>query len=71
MFKETRERSVRKSIGWRIVAVINSYIILAMYFTDSPLYNAISMNITGAILYYVYERLWNNTRSGRYIDESK
>jgi len=71
MFKETRERSVRKSIGWRIVAVINSYIILAMYFTDSPLYNAISMNITGAILYYVYERLWNNSRSGRYIDESK
>ena len=66
MFKETRERSVRKSIGWRIVAVINSYIILAMYFTDSPLYNAISMNITGAILYYVYERLWNNSHIGRY-----
>ena len=71
MFKETRERSVRKSIGWRIVAVINSYIILAMYFTDSPLYNAILMNITGAVLYYVYERLWNNSRSGRYIDESR
>ena len=68
MFKETRERSVRKSIGWRIVAVINSYIILAMYFTDSPLYNAISMNITGAILYYVYERLWNNSRKGRYLE---
>jgi hypothetical protein len=34
MFKETRERSVRKSIGWRIVAVINSYIILAMYFKE-------------------------------------
>ena len=71
MFKETRERSVRKSIGWRIVAVINSYIILAMYFTDSPLYNAIVMNVTGAVLYYVYERLWNNSRSGRYIDESR
>ena len=68
MFKETRERSVRKSIGWRIVAVINSYIILAMYFTDSPLYNAIVMNITGAVLYYVYERLWNNSRKGRYLE---
>ncbi len=68
MFKETRERSVRKSIGWRIVAVINSYIILAMYFTDSPLYNAILMNITGAVLYYVYERLWNNSRKGRYLE---
>ena len=68
MFKETRERSVRKSIGWRIVAIINSYIILAMYFTDSPLYNAILMNITGAVLYYVYERLWNNSRKGRYLE---
>ena len=68
MFKETRERSVRKSIGWRIVAIINSYIILAMYFTDSPLYNAILMNITGAVLYYVYERLWNNSRKGRYSE---
>ena len=68
MFKETRERSIRKSIGWRIVAVINSYIILAMYFTDSPLYNAITMNVTGAVLYYVYERLWNNSRKGRYLE---
>jgi len=68
VFKETRERSVRKSIGWRIVAIINSYIILAMYFTDSPLYNAILMNITGAVLYYVYERLWNNSRKGRYLE---
>ena len=66
MFKETRERSVRKSIGWRIVAIINSYIILAMYFTESPLYNAITMNVTGAVLYYVYERMWNNSHIGRY-----
>jgi|TARA_B110000196_G_C21066934_1_gene625385 uncharacterized membrane protein len=68
MFKETRSRSLRKSVGWRIVAVINSYIILAMYFTDSPLYNAIAMNVTGAVLYYVYERLWNNTKGGRYAE---
>ena len=68
MFKETKGRSVKKSIGWRILAVINSYIILAMYITDSPLYNAILMNVTGAVLYYVYERVWNNTHSGRYIE---
>ena len=68
MFKETKGRSVKKSIGWRILAVINSYIILAMYITDSPLYNAILMNVTGAVLYYVYERVWNNTHTGRYIE---
>jgi|TARA_Y100001951_G_scaffold4512_1_gene2948 uncharacterized membrane protein len=68
MFKETRQRSIRKSIGWRILAIINSYIILAMYLTESPLYNAILMNITGAVLYYVYERLWNNSHKGRYLE---
>ena len=68
MFKESRQRSIRKSIGWRILAVINSYIILAMYITDSPLYNAILMNVTGAILYYVYERVWNNTSVGRVVE---
>ncbi len=51
-----------------MLAIINSYIILAMYITDSPLYNAILMNITGAILYYVYERVWNNTPVGRYVE---
>ena len=68
MFRETRQRSIRKSIGWRILAIINSYIILAMYLTESPLYNAILMNITGAVLYYVYERLWNNSHKGRYLE---
>ena len=68
MFKETRQRSLRKSVGWRIVAVVNSYIVLSLYLTDSPLYNAILMNITGAILYYIYERVWNNTRFGRYVE---
>ena len=68
MFKETKGRSIKKSIGWRILAIINSYIILAMYITDSPLYNAILMNVTGAVLYYVYERVWNNTHAGRYIE---
>jgi len=68
MFKETKGRSVKKSIGWRILAIINSYIILAMYITDSPLYNAILMNITGAVLYYIYERFWNNSHNGRYLE---
>ena len=68
MFKETKGRSVKKSIGWRILAIINSYIILAMYITNSPLYNAILMNVTGAVLYYVYERLWNNTHVGRNVE---
>ena len=41
MFEETKNRSIRKSIGWRIIAVVNSYIILAFYLTESPFWNAI------------------------------
>jgi len=67
-FKETSKRSFRKSIGWRIIALINSYIILATYITDSPLFNAIFMNVTGSILYYVYERVWNTSHKGRYVE---
>ena len=69
MFKETHERSVKKAVGWSIVAVINSYIILSLYLTDSPLYNAILMNVTGAVLYYVYERFWNTSNDGKYLDD--
>ena len=67
-FKETSKRSFRKSIGWRIIALINSYIVLAMYITDSPLFNAIFMNVTGSVLYYVYERVWNKSHEGRYVE---
>ena len=66
MFKETRNRSIRKSIGWRIIAVVNSYVILSFYLTGSPFWNAIFMNITGAGLYYFYERFWNKIDSGKY-----
>jgi uncharacterized membrane protein len=68
MFKETRERSVRKSIGWRIVAFSNSWMILTLGLTDIPLYNAVIMNVTGIVYFYLYERLWNNSQHGRYSE---
>tara|TARA_R100001594_G_C3857729_1_gene220106 strand:+ start:270 stop:458 length:189 start_codon:yes stop_codon:yes gene_type:complete len=57
--KDSKRRSFSKTVSWRTVAVINSYVVLAMAFTNSPLWNAIVMNIFGAILYYVHERVWN------------
>ena len=68
MFKETRERSVRKSIGWRVVAFSNSWMVLALGLTDIPLYNAVIMNVTGIVYFYLYERLWNKSQSGRYTE---
>ena len=66
MFKETRSRSLRKSIGWRVVAFSNSWMILSMGLTDIPLYNAIIMNVLGIVYFYLYERLWNRIEHGKY-----
>jgi|TARA_R100001244_G_scaffold50524_1_gene44276 uncharacterized membrane protein len=68
MFRETRERSLRKSVGWRVVAFSNSWMILALGLTDIPLYNAVIMNVTGIVYFYLYERLWNKSQSGRYTE---
>ena len=57
--KDSKKTSVSKTISWRVIAIINSYVVLALAYTDSPLVNAIVMNIIGAILYYMHERLWN------------
>jgi uncharacterized membrane protein len=68
MFKETRERSIRKSVGRRVVAFSNSWMVLALGLTDIPLYNAVIMNVTGIVYFYLYERLWNKSQKGRYSE---
>ena len=68
MFRETKTRSVRKSIGWRVIAFSNSWMILAIGLTDIPLYNAVIMNVTGVVYFYLYERLWDKSQSGRYTE---
>ena len=66
MFKETRGRSTRKSISWRIIAFTNSWILLALSMTEVPLWNAIIMNATGMIMFYFHERIWDKIKVGRY-----
>ena len=68
MFRETRKRSLRKSVGWRVVAFSNSWMIFALGLTDIPLYNAVIMNVTWIVYFYLYERLWNKSQSGRYTE---
>ena len=68
MFRETRKRSLRKSVGWRVVAFSNSWMVLALGLTDIPLYNAVIMNVTGIVYFYLYERLWYKSQSGRYTE---
>jgi len=64
-FKETRVRSLTKTVSWRCVAVVNSFTILTMTPTDRPLTNAIAMNISGFLVFYFFERIWNIIKWGR------
>jgi len=59
---------LRKSIGWRVVAFSNSWMILSLGLTDIPFYNAIIMNVLGIVYFYMYERLWDKSQSGRYTE---
>lgn len=62
--RESKKRSVIKAIGWRIIAIANSFLVLLAHFTDDPLSNALIMNLTGFIVYYFYERLCNKVSWG-------
>jgi uncharacterized membrane protein len=64
--KETRKRSILKSITWRliciVVSVLTSFVLTGKWdiaIAIGTLYNAITM-----ILYYFHERLWNRVNWG-------
>lgn len=65
-FKETKARSMTKTVIWRLIAILNSYLILVTMISDKPLNNALLMNLTGFIVYYFYERIWDKIKKGRY-----
>jgi len=65
MFKETKKRSIFKSLSWRVVAVINSWTVLSLMLTKSNFWNAIIMNATGFIFFYIFERVWNKINYGK------
>jgi uncharacterized membrane protein len=65
MFKETKKRSIFKSLSWRVVAVLNSWTVLSLMLTKSNFWNAIIMNVSGFIFFYIFERVWNKIKFGR------
>ena len=70
-FRETKGRSTSKSVSWRVIAFLNSWFILAVGLTNIPLWNAIIMNLTGILFFYIHESVWDNFDYGRYIEKSK
>lgn len=66
-FKETKTRSLIKAIVWRLVAFLNSYLVLVLIFgIHGAFLPALVMNITGLIVFYIYERIWNKINKGKY-----
>ena len=66
MFVETKKRTVYKTISWRVIAVFNSWLVLTL--VDNPqdnLGNALIMNLTGFLIFFVFERVWNTIKYGR------
>jgi uncharacterized membrane protein len=64
-FRETRLRSFTKTITWRSCAVTNSYFVLLVSTSSQPLVNALAMNVTGFLLFYFFERIWNLVHWGK------
>lgn len=65
MFKETRKRSIFKALSWRVIALLNSWVVLALSFTSSSFWNAFTMNVVGFFLYILFERIWNKVDYGK------
>lgn len=65
---ETKKRTMFKTVSWRLVAIMNSFLILTVHLTDNNLLNAVYMNITGFFAFYFFERVWNNIEYGRYVE---
>jgi hypothetical protein len=57
LVNELRTRTLIKTIAWRIVATINSYLVLTFNFSKEALINALIMNLTGFVIYYLFERI--------------
>jgi uncharacterized membrane protein len=64
--RETRKRSIAKSIMWRficiVVSIVTSFLLTARWdvaVAIGSIYNVITM-----ILYYLHERVWNLVKWG-------
>jgi len=64
---DTHKRTMLKTITWRIIATLTT--VLTIYFwTDDwslALGSGLAANALKTILYYIHERIWNQTNFGR------
>lgn len=68
MIIETKKRHLIKSLSWRVIATLNSFLILSIGVSGN-LKNAIIMNLTGIVVMFFFERIWSKINYGRYYKE--
>lgn len=61
---ESKSRSLYKTISWRIIATIASFIISYFVINDATIASSIAgiQMILHSVLYYFHERMWTNIR---------
>lgn len=63
----TKQRSLAKSITWRLIAIISTFLIIYFMTKDTMFATSVTIvsNIINFILYYVHERVWLTVKWGR------
>lgn len=63
----TKQRSLLKSITWRIIAIISTFVIVYIMTKSVSFATSITIvsNIINFVLYYIHERFWLKIRWGR------
>lgn len=66
-FKETNNRSVVKSVTFRILVVVADLIIIYAITkkADVTVVVIVATNIASTILYFLHERIWNDVSWGK------
>lgn len=68
---ETQARTIVKTICYRIATIVQGFVIaygLTGSFIESVKFT-IWTNAIGVVVYYIWERLWNRIKWGRYAEE--
>ena len=58
---ESKKRSIAKTITFRIIGIIVTLLITYVFLGDvkQSIWFTIILNITGLLLFYTHERVWN------------
>lgn len=63
----TKQRSLAKSITWRLIAVFSTFAIIYFMTGDTMFATSVTIvsNVINFVLYYIHERVWLTVKWGR------